>query len=82
MATVAAGPDPSGNRLTALTDDNHQPWLWFVEIFSCFCVVGAGGLRFWIRRKNYGSSDIVLAVAYVSCPDLHVDCYGQLEGHC
>lgn len=57
--------DPSGNRLTAVTADNHQPWLWFLQVFSCACIAGAGGLRFWIKRKHFGSSDIILLIAHV-----------------
>jgi hypothetical protein len=69
--------DPSGNRLTTITADNQQPWLWFLQVFSCTCIAGAGGLRFWIKRKNFRNSDIVLLVAHVRCLDLDVCRYGS-----
>jgi hypothetical protein len=57
--------DPSGDRLTAVTADNHQPWLWFLQVFSCACIAGAGGLRFWIKRKHFRNSDVILLIAHV-----------------
>ena len=59
---MADAPD---NRLTDMSPDNHQPWLWFSHNFFFVCVISAGGLRFWIKRKYYGTSDIVLGVAHV-----------------
>jgi hypothetical protein len=71
---------PSGNRLTGTTSDNHQPWLWFSHFFFLFCVASAGGLRFWIKQKYYGMSDVVSLVAHVRYLDM--DLYrGETHTH-
>ena len=71
--------DPSGGRLTGTTPDNHQPWLWFSQFFFFFCVASAGGLRFWIKQKYYGMSDVVSLVAHVR--SLGVDLYRGENSH-
>lgn len=55
-----------GNRLTSLSADNHQPWLWFVHAFSLIFVFLTALLRVHIKRHRYGMDDLVLLVGHVS----------------
>ena len=60
---ASMGPD---GRLTNLSDDNHQPWLWFTHIFCLIFVASAVALRAYIKRSRYGKEDTVLLVGHVS----------------
>lgn len=60
-----AAMDPD-DRLTNISEDNHQPWLWFTHIFCLIFVGSAVALRGYIKRSQYGKEDTVLLVGHVS----------------
>jgi hypothetical protein len=58
--------DSSGNRLTAISADNHQPWLWIIHLFTIAFVSFAAGMRLWMKWRQAALSDAILLVAHVS----------------
>jgi hypothetical protein len=61
--------DSSSNRLTAISADNHQPWLWFTHFFSMAFVAFAAGMRVWMKWRQAALSDALLFTAHVSHED-------------
>ncbi|EON68126.1 hypothetical protein W97_07274 [Coniosporium apollinis CBS 100218] len=55
----------SDNRLTALTPDNHQPWLWFTHVFTVVFVTLAAIVRVSVKRTQAGIGDGVLLLAHL-----------------
>ncbi|KAJ9640432.1 hypothetical protein H2201_002520 [Coniosporium apollinis] len=55
----------SDNRLTALTPDNHQPWLWFTHVFTAVFVTLAAIVRVSVKRTQAGIGDGVLLLAHL-----------------
>ncbi|KAF7511449.1 hypothetical protein GJ744_004638 [Endocarpon pusillum] len=57
--------DSSGNRLTAISPDNHQPWLWFMHFFSMAFIVLAACMRAWMKWRQAALSDALLFTAHL-----------------
>jgi hypothetical protein len=54
------------NRLTAISPNNHQPWLWFIHFFTLSYVSLAAGMRVWMKWRQPGWSDATLLASHVS----------------
>ncbi len=55
-----------GNRLTAISADNHQPWLWFIHVFSIIFVCFGACMRGWMKWRHAALGDALLLGAHVS----------------
>lgn len=61
---------PPENRLSAISADNHQPWLWFIHVFLIIFVLLGAGMRVWMKWKNAALADALLLSAHVSTVEL------------
>ncbi|KAI1925908.1 hypothetical protein LOZ65_002720 [Ophidiomyces ophidiicola] len=52
-------------RMTSLSENNHQPWLWFVHMFALIFVFLAAVIRARIKRRHYGLEDTVLLISHI-----------------
>nr|KMM70265.1 hypothetical protein CPAG_06577 [Coccidioides posadasii RMSCC 3488] len=52
------------DRLSSLSADNHQPWLWVTHMFSLAFVTLTALIRTRIKRRHYGIEDAILLVSH------------------
>ncbi|KAI2006513.1 hypothetical protein LOZ50_003075 [Ophidiomyces ophidiicola] len=52
-------------RMTSLSENNHQPWLWFAHMFALIFVFLAAVIRARIKRRHYGLEDTVLLISHI-----------------